>query len=100
MNQKVDRAPFAITSDGKLLANLAHAGELDPNAIKSAALGKDDERFIGVVLRPSERRSMRRRLENALLDVLARFFGRRAREVAEASEQGAPLRARSKPPRT
>ncbi|HLM75516.1 MAG TPA: hypothetical protein VK459_22540 [Polyangiaceae bacterium] len=83
MNRQLDRAPFAITSDGKVVANLVHAGDLNPDAVKSLALGKDDELFIGVVLRPSDRRLMNRRLENALLDVLGWVFGRRARRRQE-----------------
>jgi hypothetical protein len=82
MSNPIHRAPFAITSDGKVVANLVHAGELDPTAIKSAALNKDDELFIGVVLRSSERRLFRRRIEDALLDVLGWVFGRRARSAA------------------
>jgi hypothetical protein len=88
MSNQIHRAPFAITSDGKVVANLVHAGDLNLSAIKSLALGKDEELFIGVILRPSDRRLMHRRLENALLDVLGWVFGRRARLAAEVSSKG------------
>jgi hypothetical protein len=94
MSNQIDRAPFAITSDGKVVANLVHAGDLKPGAIKSPALRDDDELFIGVVLRPSERRTMGRRLENALLDVLGWVFGRRTNLDRAASPKDiAPKRS-------
>jgi hypothetical protein len=88
MKRKLDRAPFAITSDGKVVANLAYADDLNLGTIKSLALGKDEELFIGVVLRPSDRRLMHRRLENALLDVLRWVFGRRARPATGITAKG------------
>lgn len=89
-DRQIHRAPFAITSEGKVVANLVHAGNVDLSALKSLALREDDELFIGVVLRPAERRFVRDRIENALADVLGWVFGRRVHPTPGSEAPGKP----------
>lgn len=94
MSKQIHRAPFAITLDGKVVANLVHAHNVDLSALKSLALHQDDELFVGVVLRSPERRFVRDRIENALHDALGWVFGLRARAAGAASFTGvAPKRS-------
>ncbi|MCK6587475.1 MAG: hypothetical protein HUU21_18395 [Polyangiaceae bacterium] len=90
MSKQIHRAPFAITLDGKVVANLVHAHNVDLSALKSLALHQDDELFVGVVLRSSERRFVRDRIENALHDALGWVFGLRARPTPGNEAPGKP----------
>ncbi len=79
---RVNDAPMAVTSDGKVLINLTHLdvdGDL-PNAL-GRVLQEDHEVFVGLVV--PLRGALRHDLGDAFADVVGRH-GRRLRTVRSA----------------
>jgi hypothetical protein len=81
-------APFAVTSDGTLLINVATLTKAtDFESIVRAAREEKAGVFIGVILRPMEARFAMARVENAADEAAARIVGERARLRAEAQKK-------------
>ena len=80
VSRRAHRAPFAITSDGEVLVNLAMFDTAKELAVLLAAARRHDgEVFIGVVLSPAETAFVLNELHHASRDASSRLVGRRRR---------------------
>jgi hypothetical protein len=74
----LDLAPFAITSDGAILINVAaFAGTEDLDELVLAAKVQSRGVFVGVMLTSEEMDLAMARLDNAAAETAARIVGRR-----------------------
>lgn len=82
---KVSTALMAITSDGRILLNIAaSAGRpLDPQKLVDRAVAEGGQIFIGVVLAPKEAAFTTKALDDATAEVSSWILGARQRRRRE-----------------
>jgi len=80
MSTKLSLAPFALTSHGRLLLNLAGFDvPPDPRAVIELGLSEPGRIFVGIELAPLEIASARERLSHGFEEAAAFAAGRRQR---------------------
>jgi hypothetical protein len=89
MKGRIHRAPLALTSDGTVVANVAHVDAHfdeaeDAHAALERALDGGRDVFISVALSPEEIAFVQKRVDDSGADALAWLIGK-ARESAKAS---------------
>lgn len=76
----LELAPFAVTSDGAILINVAKLSTATDFASAVRAAQEDNRpAFIGVMLSPEEAEFVMARLDNAAEETAARIAGQRGR---------------------
>jgi hypothetical protein len=96
MSRNIDRAPFAVTSDGNLLLNVAMFDGKRLKALFELAARERGAVFVGVVLGRAERIFLDQRTGDAAHDAAAWLVGARLRRRKRAPRQGQRRRAASK----
>jgi len=77
MKGRIHRAPLALTSDGTVVANLAHFDTLeDAQAALRQALELGRQVFISVALTPEEVAFVRKRIDDSGAETLAWLLGK------------------------
>jgi hypothetical protein len=95
MSRTIDRAPFALTSEGNLLLNLAMFDAKKLEALFELAERERGAVFVGVVLGRAERRFLDERTGDAAHDAAAWIVGARLRRRKRAARRSV-TRASSK----
>jgi len=88
MSRRAHHAPFAVTSGGEVLVNVAMFDVKKELAVLLAAARRHDgEVFIGVVLSPAETAFVLSELHHTSRDASSRLVGRRQRKMEGRSEK-------------
>jgi hypothetical protein len=86
MSRTIDRAPFALTSEGNLLLNLAMFDVKKLEALFELAERERGAVFVGVILGRAERDFLGQRIHDAAHDAAARIVGARLRRRKRAAK--------------
>ena len=87
MSRTVDRAPFALTSEGDLLLNLAMFDVKKLEALFELAERERGAVFVGVVVGRKERVFLDQRIHDAAHDAAAWIVGARLRRRKRAAKR-------------
>jgi hypothetical protein len=89
MSRTIDRAPFAVTSEGNLLLNIAMFDVKKLEALFELAERERGAVFVGVVVGRNERAFLDQRTHDAAHDAAAWLVGARLRRRKRAARRTA-----------
>ena len=105
MKGRIHRAPLALTSDGTVVANVAHVDAdfneaEDAHAVLERALERGRDVFISVALAPEEIAFVQKRVDDSGADALAWLIGKTAGKAKANGKGQRRLRATARKSRS